>query len=219
MVGNAMAISAFPPVDKTDPSGVIAVGGDLEVSSLKLAYSSGIFPWPHEGYPLLWFAPPKRAILDFDDFKIPKRLQQYLKKASFSFCIDKNFPAVIQACSSVPRPGQDGTWITQDIIMAFTAFHEAGYAHSFETLNKDGELVGGLYGVKIGKVFCGESMFYREPHASKFALIETVRYLQDRGSRWIDVQMLTPLLASFGAKEIDRKAFMERLKEAIAALH
>jgi leucyl/phenylalanyl-tRNA--protein transferase len=211
-----MAIIAFPPVENADPSGLIAAGGDLEVSSLKLAYSSGIFPWPHEGYPLLWFAPPKRAILDFDEFRASKRLQRYLKKAHFTFRVDGDFPSVIRACSRVPRPGQDGTWITQEITTAFIAFHKAGYAHSFETLNEHGKLVGGLYGVKIGRMFCGESMFYREPNASKFAFIEAVHYLQDRGSSWMDVQILTPLLKGFGAKEVDRAVFMAKLKKAIA---
>ncbi len=212
-----MAIAAFPPVDTADDSGIIAVGGDLEVSSLKLSYSNGIFPWPHEGYPLLWFAPAQRGVLDFDRFHIPKRLQRALKTADFHFTRNQNFPAVIQACSSVPRPGQAGTWIDQAIIAAYIAFHEAGYAQSFEVWDNQQELVGGLYGVRIGKMFCGESMFHRVTNASKYALIQTVQSLQAEGLNWMDTQMVTPLLEQFGAHEIARSEFMKRLQQALEA--
>jgi len=210
-------MTSFPPLETAHPTGMLAMGGDLEVETLKLAYRSGIFPWPHEGYPLLWFAPPRRAILEFKEFHVPKRLQQYLKTAPFRFRVDGDFEAVIRACAATPRKGQPGTWITDEMIDAYTAFHQAGYAHSFETLNQAGELVGGLYGVKIGHMFCGESMFHRVDHASKFAFIKTVDYLINQGSSWMDVQILTPLLARFGAKEVDRPVFMKMLKKAITS--
>jgi leucyl/phenylalanyl-tRNA--protein transferase len=207
----------FPPVELADETGLLAVGGDLEVKTLELAYRNGIFPWPTEGLPLLWFAPPERAILEFDELKIPKRLQRYFKKASYSFRIDQDFQGVIQACArSENRRHQQSTWITEDMIRAYIACHKAGFARSFEAVNPRGELVGGLYGVLIGKFFAGESMFYKEPNASKFVLIQTIQYLKTLRITWMDVQILTPFLKNFGAKEIARALFMEKLKKAIA---
>lgn len=212
-----MTVTHFPPVDLADPSGLIAVNGDLEVKTLETAYKSGIFPWPHEGYPLLWFAPPQRAILDFKNFKIPKRLQRELKKADFTFRIDGNFKQVILECAKSKNRKDRGTWILPHMIDAYVAFHAAGFAHSFETYNAEGKLVGGMYGVKINKMFCGESMFYKVTNASKFALIKTVEYLKSQGTTWMDIQMLTPLLQAFGAKEIPRQEFMKRLNRALEA--
>lgn len=210
-------ITQFPPVETADPySGLLAVGGDLEVASLELAYRSGIFPWPMEDEPLLWFAPPKRAILDFREFRIPKRQQRYLRKSSFHLQIDRDFAAVIRACAASKNRGrQRGTWITPDMVAAYIDFHRAGFAHSFETCNAENQLVGGLYGVWIENYFAGESMFYLEPHASKFALVQAVEYLKSSGVAWMDIQMLTPLLASFGAREIARATFMRRLADAL----
>lgn len=206
----------FPPVDAADKSGLLAVGGDVKVPTLKRAYKSGIFPWPHEGYPLFWFAPPKRAILNFKDFKIPKRLQRDLKKCSFNFTVNRDFEGVIRACAaSKTRKGEGGTWITDEIIQGYIRFHQAGFAISFETRNEKGKLVGGLYGVKIGKMFAGESMFFKVTNASKFALIQTVYYLKDQGLKWMDVQVLNPFLESFGVKEIRRTDFMKKLKKAL----
>lgn len=205
----------FPPVELADETGLLAAGGDLEIRTLELAYRNGIFPWPLEGLPILWFAPPRRAILDFNDLKIPERLQRYLQKAHFTFRVDKDFEGVIQACaSSKNRKKQQGTWITEDMINAYIEFHKAGFAHSFEAINKN-ELVGGLYGVLIGKFFAGESMFYIETNASKFVLIQTIEYLKTLGITWMDVQILTPVVGNFGAKEISRSRFMEKLKKAI----
>lgn len=210
-----MTITHFPPVDFADPSGLIAIHGDLEVKTLETAYKSGIFPWPHEGYPLLWFAPPQRAILDFKDFKIPKRLEREFKKTNFVFRINSNFKKVILACAKSKNRKDRGTWILPHMIDAYVAFHQAGFAHSFETYDAEGNLVGGMYGVKISKMFCGESMFYKTTNASKFALINTVAYLKSQGSTWMDIQMLTPLLQSFGAKEIPRQEFMKKLNRAL----
>ena len=207
-------ILEFPPIEMADPeSGLLAIGGDLEIESLLLAYRNGIFPWPHNEKDLLWFAPPIRAILDFKNFHIPHRLQRHLKKANFTFRINYNFSAVIIACAT--RKYRDETWITPKLSSAYIDFHKAGFAHSFETYNEKDELVGGLYGIKIGRFFAGESMFYRAAHASKFALIQTIYHLQKNGLTWMDIQMLTPLLASFGGEEMPRSRFMERLKATL----
>ncbi len=209
-------MTQFPPVDQADEDGLLAMGGDLEVATLKLAYASGIFPWPVAGMPLLWFAPPRRAILEFSEFRIPQRLQRYLKQVNFEFRVDTNFEAVIRGCAlSRNRGGERGTWITKEMVAAYIKFHRYGFAHSFEVWNARNELVGGLYGVWMGKFFAGESMFYKETNASKFALIQTVNYLKQSGLSWMDVQVLTPLLKSFGAKEIPRANFMKKLRQAI----
>jgi len=210
-----MAILKFPPLKNASPEGLLAIGGDLETESLQLAYSNGIFPWPTEGYPLLWFAPPERAILRFEDFKIPRRLRQELKRLKFTFTVDENFGAVIRNCAAGLTRQSIGTWITPEIIAAYEAFHRAGYAHSFECYNASGELAGGMYGVSLGGMFAGESMFFLESGASKAALIFAVEFLRERGATWMDVQQLTPLLKSFGAKLEKREVFMKMLKKAI----
>lgn len=211
-----MTILHFPPIETASPEGLLAIGGDLEVESLKLAYENGIFPWPTEDYPLLWFAPPRRAILDFKDLKIPKRMQRELKVKAFQCAIDRNFPAVIRACATGRTRKTQGTWINPMMIRAYIRFHEAGYAHSFECYRGE-RLVGGLYGVSMGRMFAGESMFYHESGASKAALLFAVDYLRRQGGKWMDIQMITPLLRDLGAKEIPRKLFMERLATALAA--
>ncbi|MFO1518780.1 MAG: leucyl/phenylalanyl-tRNA--protein transferase [bacterium] len=205
----------FPPVESAGPEGILAVGGDLTVSTLLQAYQNGVFPWPTEDYPLLWFAPPQRAILRFDDFKIPRRLRQELKKKEFHFKIDENFPQVIRACSKGATRKQKATWITQEMIEAYCRLHEAGYAHSFECYDSSGKLAGGLYGVGLGGMFAGESMFFLEPGASKAALIFAVETLRERGGKWMDIQMMSPLLATFGAAEVPRKTFTALLREAL----
>lgn len=207
----------FPPVTDANADGLLAVGGTLTVDNLKTAYKNGIFPWPVEGYPLLWFAPEIRAVLDFNDFKIPKRLARELKKSKFTFKVNGRFNEVIRACAkSKNRKGQKGTWITPEMEDAYLQFHEAGFAVSFEAYDANDKLVGGMYGVNLGKFFAGESMFYRTPNASKFVLIQTVNALKKCGIEWMDIQMLTPLLQTFGAKEIPRDEFMLRLKRALA---
>jgi leucyl/phenylalanyl-tRNA--protein transferase len=210
-----MAILRFPSVENADPTGLLALGGDLEVPSLKLAYENGIFPWPTEEMPLLWFSPPLRAILEFNDLKVPKRMERELKKKEFTFKIDHNFSEVIQKCSEGKTRKSSGTWITQEMIEAYTAFHRAGYAHSFECYGKNGKLVGGMYGVGLGGYFAGESMFYLESGASKAALLFAVQTLKARRATWMDVQMLTPLLELLGGKEISRKEFIQKLRKAL----
>ncbi len=210
-----MAILRFPSVEHADPTGLLAVGGDLEIPSLKLAYENGVFPWPTEGLPLLWFSPPFRAILEFEELKVPKRLERELKKKNFTFKINQNFSEVIERCSEGKTRKSLGTWITEEVIDAYIAFHQAGYAHSFECYGKNGKLIGGMYGVGIGGFFAGESMFYLESGASKATLLFAVNTLKERGASWIDVQMLTPLLESLGAKEIPRLQFMKKLNKAL----
>jgi len=214
-------IVEFPPVETADSeTGLLAFGGDLAVSSLEMAYRSGIFPWPTENQPILWFAPPERAIIEFSEFNIPSRLERSLKKSPFTFRVNSNFAEVIKNCANLTnRKNQQGTWITDEMISAYIEFHKAGFALSFEVSNKNDKLVGGLYGVLINKYFAGESMFYKETNASKFALIQTVQYLKTLEISWIDVQILNPFLATFGANEISRDLFMQKLNQALNDPH
>ena len=205
----------FPPVEDADEIGLLCWGGDYEVATLLEAYSSGIFPWPHEGYPPLWFALPERAILEFDRFHIARSLRKTLRKMNWEFRIDEDFAAIIRACAG-PRAYADGTWIWPEIIAAYEDLYRAGFAHCVGVYEGD-ELIGGLYGVSIGGYFAGESIFHRRSDAGKMALIGLVDYLRERGASWIDVQQLTPLLESFGAREIARSAFMKKLRGALKA--
>ena len=210
-----MVIQAFPPLSKADKHGLLAIGGDLEVPSLLLAYSQGIFPWPFSDQTLAWFAPPMRALLFADKVHISQSLKKELKRARFEITTDTAFAEVIQACSELKNRGkQQGTWITDEMIEAYLALHEAGFAHSFEA-KLDGELVGGLYGVRIGRYFSAESMFYRVPNASKVVLVKTIEHLKASGVDWIDCQVITPATESFGAVEIPRAEFMKLLSKAI----
>ncbi|HCU23653.1 MAG TPA: leucyl/phenylalanyl-tRNA--protein transferase [Deltaproteobacteria bacterium] len=211
-----MAILRFPSVETAGPEGLLAVGGDLEVPSLKLAYESGVFPWPNEDFPLLWFAPPLRAILKFEELRVPPRLHRELKGKKFHFSVDRNFPAVIKACAEGSTRKSWGTWITLRMIEAYIRFHRAGYAHSFECYDEKDRLVGGMYGVSIGGMFAGESMFFTESGASKAVLLFAIAYLREQGAQWMDIQMLSPLLQRLGAKEIPRTVFMEKLRAALA---
>jgi leucyl/phenylalanyl-tRNA--protein transferase len=175
------------------------------------AYSSGVFPWPQDDEYILWFAPPERAVLRFSDFRIPKTLARDLKKMPFTFRVNKDFESVIRHCSRAKRK-DGGTWINAKIIKAYTDFHKAGYAWSFEALTPDGTLAGGLYGVLLDGFFAGESMFYLKTGASKFALVNTVEWLRrERGLTWIDAQVQNHFLASFGTKVIPRSEYMKLL--------
>ena len=207
-----MAILEFPPVDRADEHGLLAVGGDLEPESLLLAYRSGIFPWPVEGYkPITWFAPPERALLFLDEVHVPRSLEKIRRKKLYTYELDRNFAEVIQGCSEARKIA---TWIRPDMARAYQALFDRGHAHSVET-HLDGKLVGGLYGVSIGGMFAGESMFHREPNASKLALLHLIELLRDRGAKWIDCQMLTPTLEQFGAREVKREEYMELLAAAV----
>ena len=206
-----MAIRAFPPVELADEYGLLAVGGDLEIPSLLLAYRSGIFPWPMRGERRIpWFAPPKRAVLFLNDFSPARSLSRVLGR--FELGIDLSFPQVVRACGESRR---DGTWITAEIEAAYNDLHTAGFAHSVESY-LDGELVGGVYGVSIGGLFTGESMFYRKSNASKIALWALVEFLKAQGVLWIDCQVMNPHLASLGAVEIPRAEFMPMLSEQLS---
>lgn len=201
----------FPSVELADDDGVLCVGGELNSATLCAAYHQGIFPWPiNEEFPVVWFAPPMRGVLLFEEFHIPKSVSKMLRRENYECRIDTAFEQVISHCAN--RPG--GTWITPDIIDAYVNLHREGIAHSVETYF-DGELVGGLYGVSWGKYFCGESMFHLRSGASKAALAHLVNTLQDRDFQWIDIQNISPLFALFGAREIPRARFMELLKTAI----
>ena len=191
---------------------VVAFGTKLTVENVREAYLSGIFPWYTEGIPLPWHCPEQRAILEFADLNIPRSLERSRRKNSLTFTIDKDFRAVIRECSLAFRPGQRGTWITTEFEKVFTQLHDEGMAHSVEVWNENGKLVGGLYGIDAGGVFCGESMFYKVPNASKLALLFLIEHLRSRGATWLDSQVMTPHLEALGAKEIDREDFLDKLK-------
>ncbi len=211
-----MAISKFPPIEDADDDGLLALGGDLEVESLLLAYRSGIFPWPLHPKLLAWFAPPRRTLLFLDRIHIPRSLKKAQKKAGWTFAFDRDFQGVISACASLTNRGsQGGTWITPGMVAAYTALHHAGHSHSIECYENQ-ELAGGLYGVSIGGMFAGESMFYRRPNASKAALVHLCGFLRERGAEWIDCQVMTPTVKSLGAVEVERSEFMQLLQEAIS---
>jgi leucyl/phenylalanyl-tRNA---protein transferase len=198
----------FPDASQANPDGILAWGGDLTPSRLILAYENGIFPWFSSGDPILWWSPNPRLIMELDNFKISKSLKKSIKKFEYRF--DSNFEEVMRRCSIVPRNDQNGTWISSDIIEAFTTLHGMGKAHSIESY-KDGELVGGLYGIVVGKVFCGESMFAEVSDASKSAYAILIRHLKEWGYDFIDCQVPTEHLKSLGAKEVAREYFLDRL--------
>ena len=197
------------PVD-----GIVHFGGELSGENLKDAYHMGIFPWYTPGIPLPWHCPDPRAIIEFSDLHIPRSLERARRSEVFTFTIDKDFAAVIRACSQMKRPDQPGTWITDEFINAYCELNSAGMAHSVETWDAGGNLVGGLYGVDAGGVFCGESMFYAEPNASKLALLYLIDQLRSRGATWLDAQVMTPHMEILGAKEIDRVEFLDKLAMA-----
>jgi leucyl/phenylalanyl-tRNA--protein transferase len=189
---------------------VVALGDDLSIDTLRDAYRSGIFPWPHDELPLPWFSPRRRTVILFDELHAGRSLRKAAKRSAFRFTIDVAFPRVIEACSEAERPEQDGTWIGPEIIDAYTRLHRAGDAHSVEVWEGH-ELVGGLYGVDAGGVFTGESMFHRRSDASKLALLFLVDHLRARGARWLDCQVMTPHMEALGAREIARGKFLDML--------
>ena len=208
-------MSVFPD-PRYAPSDVVAMGEDLRVETLREAYRKGIFPWPHEGMPLPWFSPRRRALIFFDELHIGRSLQKAARQAPYTFTIDRAFPDVIRACARTDRPEQDGTWIAPNIIAAYTRFHEAGDVHSVEAWAGD-ELAGGLYGVDAGGVFTGESMFHLQPNASKLALLFLIEHLRSRGAAFLDCQVMTPHMEALGAREITRGRYLDMLAHAQAS--
>lgn len=199
---------ALPTLD-----GIVAMGDDISVDILLEAYSFGIFPWPHPKLPCLWFCPDERGVLDFSDLHISRSLQKFMRKTEFQVTFDQDFKSVVEECSLVPRSGQTGTWITPPIMRAYQKFFSAGYAHSVECWH-EGRLVGGLYGVYVGGVFSGESMFFKESQASKFCLLKLIEKLQTQGLTWMDIQMVTPVTAALGGRYISKSEYLERLEKA-----
>jgi leucyl/phenylalanyl-tRNA--protein transferase len=202
-----------PSILPEDSDGLVYVGGNLKVETLVQAYSMGIFPWPlEEIYPLFWFCPETRGVVDFNDLHIPKSLAKLRKKNTYRFTFNQAFRRVMEECSKQPRPGQDGTWIIPSMLPAYQKFHEEGYAHSIECWKGD-ELVGGLYGVFVKGIFSGESMFHREPNTSKLCLVEMALKLKSLGLQWMDIQMITPVTEQLGGHYISRRDFLLRLKQ------
>ncbi|HSE89666.1 MAG TPA: leucyl/phenylalanyl-tRNA--protein transferase [Candidatus Binatia bacterium] len=204
----------FPPPDYADPSGLLAVGGDLSNERLLEAYRVGIFPWYSDDQPILWWSPDPRLILDLEDFKISRSLRKTLRKRIFQVTFDHAFEKVIRACASVPREAQNGTWITEEMQQAYINLHGLGYAHSVESWF-GGKLAGGLYGVSLGKAFFGESMFHVESDASKVALATLVEKLRSWDFHFIDSQMTTEHMLRLGARELPRRTFLKRLQSAL----
>lgn len=205
----------FPAVD-TAVEGLLAVGGDLSPARLLAAYESGIFPWYDEDSPPLWWSPEERAVLFLDDLKVSKSMRSTLRNGGFTITMDRAFAEVIQACKDTRETAGEGTWIVQETIEGYRALHELGMAHSVETW-KNGELVGGLYGVSIGRMFFGESMFARQSNASKAAFISLVGWLKERGFGPLDCQIQNDHLASLGVTTIPRSEFMDLLQTHLAA--
>jgi leucyl/phenylalanyl-tRNA---protein transferase len=193
---------------------IVSFGDELTVDNLKRAYELGIFPWHVDGLPLPWYCPEKRAVLSFADLHVPRSLERARRQTALSFTIDAAFNDVIQNCAAIPRSGEAGTWITNDFVAVYGDLFRAGMAHSVEAWDTEGVLVGGLYGVDAGGVFCGESMFHKVTNASKLALLFLIDHLKARGSTWLDAQVMTPHIRALGAKEIRRKDFLKKLKEA-----
>ena len=204
---------AFPPPERAEGS-LLAVGGDLRPERLLLAYSQGIFPWYEEGLPILWHSPDPRMVLEAENLHVPRSLRKTMRRRPYHITLDRAFREVIEACAKAPREGQDGTWITEEMKDAYDELHRLGYAHSVEAW-AGARLVGGLYGVSLGAVFFGESMFARAPDASKIAFVTLVEHLRSRGITLVDCQVHTEHLERFGAVEWPRKRFLAALSDAL----
>jgi leucyl/phenylalanyl-tRNA---protein transferase len=203
----------FPAPELATPEGILAVGGDLSPARLLEAYAGGIFPWFNEGDPILWWSPDPRFVLFPDELVVSKSMRPYFNQKKFQVSFDRDFEGVMRGCQQSNRNGQSGdTWITEDMIQAYVQVHQLGYAHSVEVW-QEGELVGGLYGISLGKIFFGESMFARVSNASKFGFITLVQKLREKGFTLIDCQQQTQHLGSLGAKPISRKSFLKHLQE------
>ena len=201
----------FPPIEMASPEGIVAVGGDLSPERLLLAYKSGIFPWFEDDEPILWWSPPERMVLFFEDLKISKSMRKIINQQKFKVTFNMAFREVVLNCKKIARKDQPGTWITDNMVEAYCKLHEIGVAKSVEVWEND-ELVGGLYGIDLGTVFCGESMFSKVSNASKFAFIALAKQLEIANYKVLDCQVHNPHLESLGCVEIDREDFIEILK-------
>lgn len=207
---------AFPDPSLAEPDGLLAVGGDLSPERLLAAYAVGIFPWYSTGDPILWWSPDPRLVLEPGRLHLSASLRRTLRRGVYRVTADRAFGRVIRRCAAKERPGQDGTWITAEMVSAYERLHVLGYAHSFEAW-EGAELAGGLYGVSLGGAFFGESMFADRPDASKAAFAVGVRWLAAAGFRLVDCQVRTDHLVRFGAEEVPRIDFLDRLADALAA--
>lgn len=207
----------FPPVETATPEGILAIGGDLSAERLQLAYKSGIFPWFAENDPIVWYSPNPRMVLFPEELKVSKSIRRVIRKGMFRVTFNQNFEQVIQHCKTIDRKEQSGTWITDEMKKAYIELHKIGWAKSVEvwqfldSARNDRELVGGLYGVDLGTVFCGESMFSKVSNASKVAFIYLVERLEKENYKLIDCQVYNEHLASLGAREIPRNEFLKYL--------
>lgn len=206
---------SFPPPERAEKDGLLAVGGDLSQERILRAYSMGIFPWYSENSPILWWSPDPRLVLFPEELKVSRSLRQCMKKGIFTVTVNTAFEQVMRACAETNRKGQSGTWITEDMIIAYTGLHCSGYAHSVEAW-KDGVLAGGLYGIILGRIFFGESMFSKISNASKVAFVIFVEQLKLKGLRLIDCQVATEHLVNLGAREIPRKEFLKILHDTLS---
>jgi leucyl/phenylalanyl-tRNA--protein transferase len=204
----------FPDPELAEPDGLLAAGGDLSVERLLVAYAAGVFPWYSEGLPILWWSPDPRLVLFPGELHVPRRLARVLRSGRFQVRADTAFERVIRGCAGRARPGQDGTWITPEMIQAYLRLHRRGFAHSFEAWEGEA-LAGGLYGVSLGAAFFGESMFADRPDASKVAFVRSVEWLAGRGCQLVDCQVKTAHLQRFGAREIPRREFLDHLGLAL----
>lgn len=202
----------FPPAEQFGEDGLVAIGGDLSPARLLLAYERGIFPWSAPEDPLLWWCPEPRAVLRPQEVKVSKSMRNVLNQGRFTVTFDTDFRGVMEGCANRP---EEGTWITEDFIEAYVQLHELGFAHSVEAWNPEGELAGGLYGVSLGSLFFGESMFARQSNASKVAFIQLSRQLVHWGFQWMDCQIMNPHLESLGAYPITRDAFLQALEHGL----
>lgn len=203
----------FPAIENTE-EGILAIGGDLSPERLLAAYQNGIFPWYNEDDPIIWHAPEERFILLLDELHISKSMRRVLNSNKFTYTVDTNFSFVIQQCAQVERKNEDGTWITEEMIDAYINLHQIGFAHSVEVWQDD-KIVGGLYGVSLGKCFFAESMFHTATNASKFAIIKLVELLKQKDFHFIDAQVYTKHVETLGAKNITRNNFMQMLHKNI----
>ncbi len=202
----------FPPVEMASSEGILAFGGDLQPERLILAYQSGIFPWYNEGEPIIWYSPGMRMVLFPEELKISKSMRRFIAKNKYTLSWNKAFEQVIDQCQKSPRKEQLGTWITEEMKEAYIVLHKLGFAKSIEVWDED-ELIGGLYGIDLGHIFCGESMFSKVSNTSKLAFIHLVQELQKKDYKLIDCQVYNEHLDSLGAREISRKEFMGFLSE------